>query len=195
MYGTFLGKTLSSTTLCIAYSPSLHHHPTTRWPHRKTATPNFEHRCRQPQSCGLRKVRFQAPRSPSNATRLPGNFGHTSQLQCSSQPTICRTQAPKQQRGWSHIVSCGQAYRRIAAPGHVLASPDSALKSPASHTVTPVGDFTLPADRFLHVHINLVGPLPTSAGYTYCLTAVDRYTRWPGAIPIPDTEARALLTC
>jgi hypothetical protein len=41
------------------------------------------------------------------------------------------------------------------------------------HTVTPVGDFTLPATRFL------VGPLPTSAGYTYCLTAVDRFTRWP----------------
>jgi hypothetical protein len=31
------------------------------------------------------------------------------------------------------------------------------------HTVTPVGDFTLPAARFLHIHIDLVGPLPTSA--------------------------------
>jgi hypothetical protein len=105
----------------------------------------------------------------------------------------------KQQRGWSHIVSCGQAYRRIAASGHGLASPDSAPKSPVRHTVAPVGNFTLPAARFLHVHINLVGPLPTSAGYTYCLTAVVLFTRWPGAIPIPDikadTVACALLTC
>jgi cleavage and polyadenylation specificity factor subunit 1 len=66
------------------------------------------------------------------------------------------------------------------------------------HSVTPLGDYTPPAARFLLVHIDLVGPLPTSAGYTYYITAVDRFIRWPDVIPIPDitadTVARPLLT-
>ena len=42
---------------------------------------------------------------------------------------------------------------------------------------------TVPTKRFTHIHIDLVGPLPASEGYSYHLT-----TRWPEAIPINNTS-------
>ncbi len=43
--------------------------------------------------------------------------------------------------------------------------------------------------RFAHVHVDLVGPLPRSAGYSYLLTVLARLTRWPEAIPLAAMTA------
>ncbi|XP_061915612.1 uncharacterized protein LOC133657845 [Entelurus aequoreus] len=58
--------------------------------------------------------------------------------------------------------------------------------------------FPIPVRRFDHVHVDLVGPLPPSQGYTHLLTMVDRTTRWPEAVPLSSTAsvdvARAFLS-
>ncbi len=60
------------------------------------------------------------------------------------------------------------------------------------HTSTPIGQFLPPDARFAHVHIDLVGPLPSCQGFTYLFTCVDRFTRWPEVVPLMDMTATSM---
>ena len=47
----------------------------------------------------------------------------------------------------------------------------------------------VPKRRFSHVHVDLVGPLPVSKGFSYLFTVIDRTTRWPEAYPLSSITA------
>ncbi|KRZ87482.1 Transposon Tf2-9 polyprotein [Trichinella sp. T8] len=53
----------------------------------------------------------------------------------------------------------------------------------------PLEIFTVPDRRFDHVHVDIVGPLPPSRGFSYLLTVIDRFTRWPEVVPLTNTSA------
>jgi hypothetical protein len=57
------------------------------------------------------------------------------------------------------------------------------------HVTLQAAHIPVPVCRFSHLHMDLVGPLPRSSGFSYLFTVVDRTTRWPEAVPLASTTA------
>ena len=67
-----------------------------------------------------------------------------------------------------------------------------------THVCSPVPGIPVPGRRFSNVHLDLVGPLPSSQGFCYILTMIDRTSGWPEAVPlstiITESGARAFIS-
>ena len=62
---------------------------------------------------------------------------------------------------------------------------------PSKQNNAHAGIFEVPDTRFLHCHVDIVGPMPESEGYKYLFTMVDRNTRFLFAVPIKEPSAKA----
>ena len=61
------------------------------------------------------------------------------------------------------------------------------------HTSSPLSHFSPPSGRFRELNVDIVGPLPLARGFRYLLTVVDRYTRYPVAVPMTNITADSTL--
>ena len=66
-----------------------------------------------------------------------------------------------------------------------------------AHSSVP--QILVPAHWFNHIHVDLVGPLPSFRGFTHLFTIMERTSCWPDAVPMSLTSAedcaRALVSC
>jgi cleavage and polyadenylation specificity factor subunit 1 len=161
---------------------------------RRTSNTDVEYRPATREAANSRHQGFHLLRHLCQETSTV----RSSSLMAPSVPVRPRSMTPRHQSN----SEAGRTAFRVARHAEGLSLPGTGL--PGLSALQSLPPHCYSSERLhavgspLHDHIDLVRLLPTSASYTYCLTAVDSFMRWPEAILNPDitddTVTHTLLT-
>nr|CDS35258.1 gag pol polyprotein [Hymenolepis microstoma] len=74
--------------------------------------------------------------------------------------------------------------KRILGRFSTISMPARSTSIHEVHSLVPLSEA-----RFRLIHVDIVGLLPPSNSFSYILTCIDRFTRWPIAVPLHNTSS------
>jgi hypothetical protein len=89
-----------------------------------------------------------------------------------------------------HLGLCGMVFPATSSPGPAGVWPAIGARSTATHAWSP-NPSPSPNSVFLHLHVDIVGPLQYSNNFNYIFTIIDRMSKWMETIPHSETSGVA----